>query len=218
MAGEYRGRMILSVISAIGSVAAGIIPYFLIQRFIMGFLEPDKSAGNLFIIALSVGLLLILKTLLFILSTKQSHMAAYRILRNIRVKLAAKLTGVPLGYIQDRDSGTIKKVMENDVEELERFLAHNIPDTISCFLVPLFVLIYLAFVDWRMTLVMLIFIPAAVLFYFLMIRGDKGKMDRYYKAVDRMNGNCRRICKRDEGDKGLQPGGRRFYRILRVNR
>jgi ATP-binding cassette subfamily B protein len=77
--------------------------------------------------------------------------------------------------------------MENDVEELERFLAHNIPETISSAIVPIAILIYLAFLDWRMVLIMLICIPFAVLFYAMMMRGNKEKMQKYYKSVDKMN-------------------------------
>ncbi len=186
-ASEYKKNMLLSVLLAVGSVAAGIFPYFAIQRFVMELLRPEAAKSRLMLLALAAGALLILKTVLFAASTTESHKAAYRILRNIRVSLADKLTRLPLGYTLERDSGTIKKVMENDVEELERFLAHNIPETISSAVVPFAVLLYLFFVDWRMALSFLVFIPFAVLFYWLMMRGSKGKMEKYYQSVDRMN-------------------------------
>ena len=186
-ASEYRKNMLLSVLMAIGSVAAGIFPYFAIQRFVVELLRPEAVESRLMLLALAAGALLILKSVLFAASTTQSHKAAYRILRNIRVKLAGKLTRLPLGYVLERDSGTIKKVMENDVEELERFIAHNIPETIASATVPIAVLLYLFFVDWRMALSFLAFIPFAVFFYWLMMRGSKKKMEKYYQSVDQMN-------------------------------
>ncbi len=184
---EYKRKMILSIFLAIGSVAAGILPYFLVHRFVLEILYPSIPKTELMVIAIAIGVLLILKTVLFIFSTMLSHQAAYCILRNIRLKLANKLTRLPLGYVLERDSGVIKKVMENDVEELERFLAHNIPETISSVLVPVLVLIYLVFIDWRMAAAMLIFIPIAAFFYVLMMRINKEKLDKYYRAVDKMN-------------------------------
>ncbi|MDD2359811.1 MAG: ABC transporter ATP-binding protein [Syntrophaceticus schinkii] len=186
-AGEYRGNMILSVLLSIGSVAAGIFPYFAIQRFVMEMIRPGATESRLMLPALAVGAALILKSLLFAASTTESHKAAYRILHNIRLRLADKLTRLPLGYVLERDSGVIKKVMENDVEELERFLAHNIPETIASAIVPLAVLLYLFFVDWRMAFSFLVLIPFAVLFYWLMMRGSKVKMGKYYQSVDKMN-------------------------------
>lgn len=188
LAGEYQSKMVLSVLLAIGSVAAGIIPYFFISRFITQIIGGGPFGRRLFIVPTAVGVFLIFKSVLFLLSTRLSHQAAYRILRNVRLKLAEKLTRLPLGYVLERDSGVIKKIMENDVEELERFLAHNIPETISSAVVPAAVLIYLAFLDWRMVLIMLICVPFAVLFYALMMRGNKEKMQKYHNAVDNMNG------------------------------
>lgn len=186
-ASEYKKNMVLSVFMAIVSVAAGIFPYFAIQRFVMEVMHPGAGESRLVLLALAAGGALILKSVLFAASTAQSHKAAYRILRNIRVRLADKLTRLPLGYVLERDSGTIKKVMENDVEELERFIAHNIPETIASATVPVAILLYLFVVDWRMALSFLVLIPLAVFFYWLMMRGSKKKMEKYYQSVDQMN-------------------------------
>lgn len=186
-AGGYKKKMLLSVALATGSVAAGILPYFLVQRLIIGLLAPAPALREAVILCVGIACLLLAKSVLFAWSTATSHKAAYRILRNIRLSLAEKLTKLPLGYVLERDSGALKKVMENDVEELERFLAHNIPETVSSAVVPLGILTYLFFLDWRMALSFLALIPLAVLFYFLMMRGSKKKMTSYYAAVDTMN-------------------------------
>lgn len=187
LAGGYKRKMILSVLLAIGSVAAGIIPYFFISWFITQIVDGGIIDTRLYVAVVAIGVLLILKSIMFLLSTRLSHQTAYRILRHVRLKLSEKLTRLPLGYVLDRDSGVIKKIMENDAEELERFLAHNIPETISSAVIPIAVIIYLAFLDWRMVLVMLAFLPFAILFYMLMMRGNKEKMNKYYNAVDNMN-------------------------------
>ena len=184
---EYKSKMIISVVLAIVSVAAGIIPYFFISQFLANVIGGDPLPYTLYVAALGVGMFLIIKSILFLYSTRLAHKTAYRILRNVRLRLTGKLTRLPLGYVLERDSGVIKKVMENDVEELERFLAHNIPETISNCIVPIAVIVYLGFLDWRLTLAMLICIPIAMIFYILMMRGNKEKMRRYYSAVDNMN-------------------------------
>ncbi len=186
-ASEYKKKLLLSVALATGSVAAGILPYFLVQRLIVGLLSPAPALSEAVILSIGIGGLLCAKSVLFAWSTACSHKAAYRILRNIRLLLAQKLTKLPLGYVLERDSGVLKKVMENDVEELERFLAHNIPETVSSAIVPLGVLIYLFVLDWRMALSFLVLLPLAVLFYYWMMRGSKEKMAHYYAAADTMN-------------------------------
>ncbi|MFT3984127.1 MAG: ABC transporter ATP-binding protein [Lachnospiraceae bacterium] len=187
MAGNYKTQMGKAILCAAASVAAGMVPYLLIQRFIVALLRPSADPVYFLFLAALVGFFLICKTVLFLISTKLSHRAAYRILRNVRICLAEKLTRLPAGYVLEQDSGIIKKVMENDVEELERFLAHHIPETISGVLIPAAILCYLSFVDLRMTFAMLAPLPLAVFFYMLMMKGTKGKMKEYYAAVDHMN-------------------------------
>ncbi|MCQ5091567.1 ABC transporter ATP-binding protein [Slackia exigua] len=187
LAGAYKSKMMLSVLCAIVSVAAGMAPYFLVQSFMVEMLSPSARLTRLIGFAAGVGVMLVVKTGLFSISTALSHKAAYRILYQVRVDLASKLTRLPLGYVLERDSGIIKKVMGNDVEELERFLAHNVPEAVSSAVVPVFVLGYLFSIDWRMALTMIAAFPVAVLFYVLMMRGSKEKMSRYYEAVNRMH-------------------------------
>ncbi len=187
MVKQHKCSMVLSILCAIASVGAGMVPYFIMKLFIIALQSHDATPEKLIGFAILVFLFLALKTVLFLISTGLSHKAAYNILYNIRLKLAEKLIRLPLGYVLEKDSGVIKKVMENDVEELERFLAHNIPETVSSAVVPIAVLIYLAFLDFRLTLLILIFIFFAVLFYLLMMRGSKEKMDQYYEASNNMN-------------------------------
>ncbi|MGL6200950.1 MAG: ABC transporter ATP-binding protein [Lachnospiraceae bacterium] len=187
LAGEHKKKMIVSVVMAFGSVAAGFIPYFFISRFVAEIVAGTMQKSILYGAAAGTGAFLCLKTLLMFGSTMLSHKAAYRILRNIRLSLAEKLTRLPLGYILERNSGIIKKVMENDVEELERFLAHNIPETISSIGVPAAVLVYLFMLNPGLAFSMCICIPLAFCFYALMNRGSGEKMQQYYTAVDHMN-------------------------------
>lgn len=187
IAGAYKWHMVLCIVLAVFSVTAGIIPYFLVRDFLIQLIAEAPSRIKLYRYACFIGISLSAKSLLFIASTTLSHKAAYRILYHTRMRLAHKLTRLPLGYVLDRDTGVIKKVMENDVEELERFLAHNIPETVSSALVPFAVTVYLFLIDWRMTLALLFCVSFAVLFYLLMMRGSKEKMRRYYDSVDFMN-------------------------------
>lgn len=187
LAGEYKGKMLLSILLAVLSVAAGMVPYFFVSWFVSQVIKDTVQASGLYLAAFGAGSFLIVKTVLFLLSTMLSHQVAYRILRNVRLRLAKKLTRLPLGYVLERNSGVMKKIMENDVEELERFLAHNIPETVSSAAVPVAVMAYLFFLDWRLALPMLAGVPFAVLFYAMMMRGNKEKMKKYYHAVDNMN-------------------------------
>jgi len=60
-----------------------------------------------------------------------SHVAAFRILYGLRIKLAEHLGKLSLGYLNSSSTGAIKKTMEQNIEKIETFIAHTIPDLVN---------------------------------------------------------------------------------------
>lgn len=67
-----------------------------------------------------------------------------------------KLTRVPSGYFTQTTQGAIKKILSDDTEQLEVFIAHHICDIVAAVATPLLTLIYLFVMDWRLALVTLV--------------------------------------------------------------
>ncbi len=122
-------------------------------------------------------------------SSMLSHVAAFNILYEMRVAISRKLARLPLGFFTERASGEIKKVMSEDVERIELFVAHHVPDVTSAFVFPLLLLGYLFAVEWRMALVILaVFLLALSVQASMMMRSKAKKqyLD-YHAALGRMN-------------------------------
>ena len=64
----------------------------------------------------------------------------------------AKLPKMPLGTVMDASSGQLKQIIVDQVESMERPLAHLLPEMTSNLLVPVCIFIYLFVLDWRMAL------------------------------------------------------------------
>ena len=60
-----------------------------------------------------------------------SHKGAYGALYRVRCMIVEHLAKVPLGVLDDRSTGEIKTVLNEDIEKLELCLAHNIPELVS---------------------------------------------------------------------------------------
>ena len=69
--------------------------------------------------------------LLLYASLMASHIAAFRILYGLRIKLAEHIGRLPLGYLHGTSTGAIKKTMEQNIEKIETFIAHTIPDLVN---------------------------------------------------------------------------------------
>lgn len=123
-------------------------------------------------------------------SSMLSHIAAFNILYELRVQLARKLAQLSMGYFNRKASGEIKKVMVEDVEQIEVFVAHHIPDITSAVLFPLLVIGYLFVVDWRLAIAALIPLPLSVgLMMYVMSSPKSQRLYReYHTALERVNG------------------------------
>lgn len=119
-----------------------------------------------------------------------SHIAAFHILYETRMKIIRKLPRLPLGFFTKRSSGEIKKILSEDVERIELFVAHHIPDLTTAFVVPVLLLGYMFRVDWRLALAVLVVLAVAIVMQSLpMISSGKNMYERYHAALGKMNGS-----------------------------
>jgi ATP-binding cassette subfamily B protein len=130
---------------------------------------------------------IILKHACLGLSTTLSHISAYNILYDLRIKIAGKLGTLPLGYFNKKNTGQIKKVMSEDVERMELFLAHNIPDFVGAFVYTVLTATVLFVVDWRLALATIIVIPAGIVFQILPMGRAREVVSKWFSATENMN-------------------------------
>jgi ATP-binding cassette subfamily B protein len=150
---------------------------------------PTVNAPYLWRIALSMlGCFLGFAVLLYI-SIILSHIAAFNILYEIRMKLAEKLSRLGLGYFTGSTSGAIKQVISGDVENIELFVAHHTVDMTSAAVIPVIALVVMGFMDWRLMLAALVSMPLGVFIYARqhVSPGSKDAMERYYTGIANLN-------------------------------
>lgn len=184
------GAMLLAVITAIMQFVPIIAVYNILIELAEHALDPsliDKAYiwqwGYI-----ALGAFFAFGVLTFA-SLMLSHIAAFNILYEIRMQLAQKMVRLPLGFFSRRASGELKKIMGDDVERIELFIAHHIPDIVTAVLFPLILVSYMFAVDWRLAIVVLAVL--AVVFYVMgrMYTGKKIRevSGRYVETLGRMN-------------------------------
>lgn len=185
--GARKQGFILSVILSLLGVAAEMVPYFVGVRVICMMYE-GQSELHAYVLPLGIAVAAyIARALLTTLSTWASHKATFDVLYEIRCALIEKMKRVPLGYIQETPTGTLKNTIVDNVDGLEQYLAHYIPELTANLLVPLVLLVYLFIVSWQMTLIMFLTLPAVVLCCVGMMRGFDEKCRKFYAAKDAVN-------------------------------
>lgn len=76
-----------------------------------------------------------------------SHAAAFTILYGLRVAMSRHLAALPMGYFTRNTSGAIKKTLEFNIEKVELFIAHNLPDIVAGIAAPVAIFAYMFSVD-----------------------------------------------------------------------
>lgn len=187
-AAQCRLKIILSVLCAIISVIAGLVPYLSVYQIITQFIGGAPIMETVWMWCW-IGLgAYVLRLVFYGISTTLSHISAYTILENIRLSLAQRLMKAPLGTVLGESVGKLKNVLVDRVETIELPLAHMIPECISNLLLPIAVFIYLVCVDWRMALSMLITVPIAFVAYAMMMKNFNQQYADYMESNNYVNG------------------------------
>ena len=105
-ASQCRGKIVLSVLCAIISVIAGLIPYWSVYQIISLFIGGSPVMAEVWKWCLIGLVAYALRFLFYGISTSLSHYSAYTILENIRLSLAKRLMKA---RIRKFLSGTVKQ-------------------------------------------------------------------------------------------------------------
>lgn len=187
-AGEYRKKTYAAVLFMVFGVLMNVIPYFLIYQLMVPILTGSRmdAAGIVWRVVL-IAVCAVGYAFSYVHGLSLSHESAYHTLKNIRISLQAKLERQPLGVIQGKGVGVIKKTFVDDIESIELILAHAIPEGLSNIIVPAVVFIAMFFVDWKLALLSLASLPIGMLAMMMTYKAGTSKMGAYYTAGQKMN-------------------------------
>ena len=174
------GWYIISVGAAILGVFFAMAPYFVIGNIVVKLLDGVRDYSIYLNLCLLIMLFWILRIAFHNLSTLISHKITFEMLADIRKEICDKLYRLPLGYVKDTPSGSLKNIIVERVDSMEISLAHMIPELTANLLGPVCIVIYLFFLDWRMALASLITIPVGMIAYMGMF---KNMDERYNNTI-----------------------------------
>ena len=167
-----------------------VAPYFIISKIVVDLFEGVTDKGVYLGYFIWIIIFFILRVILHNVSTLLSHKATFGVISNVREALATKLSRLPMGYVIETPSGKLKNSIVEKVEGIEPPLAHMLPEMTSNFLIPIAIIIYLFFIDWKMALISLVTLPLGLMCYALMLRNYKEKYNQTIEAEKNANAAC----------------------------
>lgn len=181
-----RSLYIAIFLSSLSGIAS-FVPYVMVFRTILLLFQDDVETGKVITYGVIAVAAILVRFLLQAASMAMTHIGAYDVLYAVRKRLCNHIGQINLGFYTDNSTGEIKKVLMEDVERLEKFLAHQIPDITVAIVVPITVLIYLFTVNVPMSLMLIVPIILTFVIQAVEMAIAKPVLGKIPKVLGRLN-------------------------------
>jgi len=186
--GKYRKTTYLAVMTLIVSVIFSVVPYYFVYQIIDRLLNHQTlTVSYLVYRVIAIAICLILYAILYVLGLTLSHKSAYHTLKNLRISLQRKLENKPLGIIENKGVGALKKMFIDDIDSIELILAHALPEGIANLTIPVIIYAAMFLVDWKLALLSLCSLPLGMFAMGAMFKIGMKEMNNYYASAQKMN-------------------------------
>lgn len=159
-----------------------LVPFILLWLVVRTLLIAKGNLSNTPLIdyALWAFLISVANVLLYFLALMLSHLAAFRIETNMRRKAMLRLMRAPLGYLDEQNTGRMRKIIDEDSGQTHTFVAHLLPDVASCIVAPIGVIVLLFAVDWQLGTAAMIPLVGAIGIMGYMMNPKNNQFQRLY--------------------------------------
>ena len=180
----------LSVASVIVSFTPFIAIYYIIRELVVNLSDLSAlDAPRMMNLGWAACGGAVAAILLNFLALMFSHVAAFTILYQLKLDFTRHIAYLPLGFHTENSTGKLRKIVDENIEKLEGFIAHQLPDLVGSFAMPAAALVILFWFDWRMGLASLVPVAAG---YFIQAaafgsKAAKTFMANYQNSLEDMN-------------------------------
>ena len=100
-----------------------------------------------------------LRILLLFIALGVTHFADARFVSYVRARTIERVGNAPLGWFTSTNSGRIRKALHDDVAQIHTMVAHQPVEMTQAMIMPVALLIYAFYVDWRLGLLSIATLP-----------------------------------------------------------
>ncbi|MCB0079868.1 MAG: hypothetical protein KDE47_03010, partial [Caldilineaceae bacterium] len=164
--GERRTQMVLTIFFGLTFSLTTLVPPLLIRRIILWLTDGTATAGTVVTGSL-LGIVLLLLVVYLIRGASRyyygqfSHRVAYKVLDDLLVRVYRHLQTLSHRFYSKERTGSLLARSINDIEAIEDFIAHGVPDLVMATIVPLAMMAVLFTLNPLLTLIVILPLPIA---------------------------------------------------------
>lgn len=160
---ERESRSLLSNVVVVLQLVFGTLPLLLVVWAVDKLMNDTFSSTIVWGVGGVMILFALLRGVFYGTSIWQAHRSAYNALTRLRLRIISHLQRLPLGFFQERKVGDLVNIINHDVEQIEIYLAHGLPEILSATLFPALLWVIIMVLDWRLGLSLISLLPVAFL-------------------------------------------------------
>lgn len=173
---ERKGLLIISVFASVIGMVSGVVPYLSVYFIGKHYLVNGLSGTNEIIFWVIVSAeAIVCNTVFTFLGSLGCHTVAFQILLNYRLHVMEHLGKLSMSFFSSNSSGSIQKIMDENIEKIEGFIAHMLPDMIGSFAVLIILLLGVGTLSIPLAITILIASIIGFSFQFMIFGGSKSK-------------------------------------------
>nr|WP_280638073.1 ABC transporter ATP-binding protein [Shimia sp. R11_0] len=176
-----------SIALATVSVLMEMLPILAVYKLIAMVAEGAQTSASFLWLAGGMSVAIALGYACFGLATRQSHIIAFNLIYDLRMRLANHLARLTLDRVSGMGSGEAKQTIITEPEKLELMVAHAIPEGASAMITWLVMSCWLFYVDWRMALAAIALTPIAFICMSIAIRLSYKSVEEVQRSNLEMN-------------------------------
>ena len=163
-----RDLIISSVFFALyglSSIAMIVIVFSILFQIFDG-----TSLDMLYKYFIAIGLLVVFKGICNMVADMKKHSAGFDIVQQIRERMIIKLKKFSLGFYTNERLGEINTILHKDVDNMSLVVGHMWSRMFGDFLIGAVVFVGLASIDFKLSIIMAVSVPIALVFLYLTIK------------------------------------------------
>ena len=179
---QYPVAMTTSIALAVVSCVLQLFPHWIVYLLADSFFSGSLVAAQIY----QLGLICLVGTAIgfscALGSTYISHCIAANSQKDIRQKIANKLTKVPLGFFSTRSSHDFKTMVIDDVEAIEDGIAHLIPEITAAFLAPIIIIIAMLYMNPFLAIASVLGLVSGFFYMGMAMGKSQERTNQYYAS------------------------------------
>lgn len=184
-AGRDRWYIYAAIVLALISSISAVIPYYAFYRIMDAVVSETLSFDLALVWAAAILAATGVRVCCNLGASLSSHRGAYNTLFKVRCMVTEHMARMPLGALNERSTGEIKYVMNESIEKLELFLAHNLPELVLYMTGPVIMFLYLLTVNVPLALVSILPLAFVIIVMVVMF----GRFLKFMPQVNAASGN-----------------------------